>query len=66
MRAKSLKELIPNTKLTSGEIAFAAQFNLTGDHLQESHKRITADGRFESIPVRRVIWARHPTISMIE
>ena len=66
MKAKSLKEMIPNTKLTTSEIAFAAQFNLTGDHLQESHRRITADGRFKSIPVRRVIWARHPTISIIE
>ena len=66
MRAKSLKELIPNTRLTAAEVEFAGRHNLTGDHLQEAHRRITADGRFESIPIRRVMWARHPIISVIE
>ena len=59
MRAKSLKELIPNTKLAAGEIVFASKSHLTGDYLQEAHRRITADGRFNSIAVRRIIWARH-------
>ena len=66
MKAKSLKELIPNTRLTAAEVEFANRHNLTGEHLQEAHRRITADGRFLSIPIRRVMWARHPNISVIE
>jgi len=62
MRKLTPREIVPAIKLSTAEIAYAADRGISPDDLPVAHALITLDGRYESSEIRQHIWARYSDV----